>query len=252
MNIEQANLPRVTYTNTASDFEPLQKMMDAELPRFRQQLGAHWSNRIEGRNDDEGTRYECRSPIDRRLLLATGTEPSPAAIRRAVAAARRGADVWGQMRWQERVVAMRRFARVLDAHKYKLAMAVLYETGKMRLEALGETEEAVALIEHYCDQMEANNGFIHDPVTAGSGEKAQVVLRPYGVFAVISPFNYPTALVAGMVGAALVTGNAVILKASPQAVLTAGMFTAAVEEAKLPPGTFNLLCGEASGPLLVN
>jgi 1-pyrroline-5-carboxylate dehydrogenase len=76
-------------------------------------------------------------------------------------------------------------------------------------------------------------------------------LRPYGVFAVISPFNYPVGLVANMVGAALVAGNTVVLKASPQAALSAGMFAAAVEEAGLPAGAFNLLMGEESGPRLV-
>lgn len=251
MTVQPRDFPRVTYTNTNANFESLHAMLDAELPRFRQSLGKTWANRIAGKADDDGRKYECRSPLDRNLLLARVVEPSPMAVTRSVQAARQAFEVWGTKPWQERVEAMRAVAKSIDRHKYELAMAVIYEVGKTRIEALGETEEAVALIEHYCDQMEKNRGFVDTAVAAGPAENAQTLLRPYGVFAVISPFNYPVGLVANMVGAALVAGNTVVLKASPQAGLSAAMFGAAVEEAGLPFGAFNLLMGEESGPRLV-
>src|ERR1022692_1973504 len=104
---------------------------------------------------------------------------------------------------------MQRFARELDRRKYELAMAVVYEVGKTRLEALGETEEAVALVEYYCDQVMRRDGFV-EAAWEGSGERSQTLLRPIGVFGVIAPFNYPVALSVNMMSAAMVAGNAVV------------------------------------------
>ncbi len=245
-------LPRVTYTNTSADYSPLHELLDRELPKFRSGLGREISNFIGGRDDREGAPYEAVSPLDSRLRLGTFIEPTQAAISRAVAAARKASDVWSYLPWTERVAAMRRFADVIDRRKYELAMAVIYEVGKNRMEALGETEEAVALVRHYCDQLEQNQGFIEKGVAAGAGETARTSLKPYGVFAVISPFNYPVGLVANMVGAALVAGNTVVLKASPQSAVSASMFVKAANEAGLPDGVLNLLCGSQSGPRLVD
>lgn len=251
MSIAPQDLPRVTYTSTGTDYGPLHDLLDLRLPAFRAALGQTHLNRIAGAEDREGRLYEVRSPLDDRLLIGRFVEADAAAVARAVAAARAAIPAWGGLPWERRVEQVRAFARALDAAKYELAMSVLYEVGKSRLEALGEVEEAIALLDHYADQMEAQSGYVERPVPSGAGETAQVLLRPYGVFAVIAPFNYPAALVAGMVGAALVAGNSVLLKPSPNAGLTASLLVQAGERAGLPPGTLNLLCGEAAGPLLV-
>ncbi len=256
MSIDQlerdvAVLPRVTYTNTTADFEPVQKLLDADLPAFRVGLGQEVPNLIAGREDRDGAAYEVRSPLDERLRLATCFEPSPAAVTRAVSAARAAFAEWGTLPWRDRLAHMRRFAEAVDRRKYELAMAVVYEVGKNRMEALGETEEAVALIQHYCDQLESRDGFQEKAAPAGPGETAQTILKPFGVFAVIAPFNYPVGLVANMVSAALVAGNTVVLKASPNSGLTASLFTRIAGEAGLPAGCINLLCGTTSGARLV-
>lgn len=246
------NLPRVTYTNAAGDYSSLHALLDAELPRHRASLGGGYPSRIGGADDWDGVRYEVRSPFDDRILLGAFLEPSPAAVTRAVAAARNAVTQWGRLAWRERLALMRKFARVVDEQKYELAMAALYECGKTRMEALSESEEAVSLIEYYCDQLEENKGFAHDPAGSSSAETAQVSLRPYGVFAVISPFNYPVALVTNMVAAALIAGNTVVLKASPNSGLTASMFVKLAEQAGLPQGTLNFLCGTQAGQRLVS
>jgi 1-pyrroline-5-carboxylate dehydrogenase len=78
------------------------------------------------------------------------------------------------------------------------------------------------------------------------GEATEVVLRPYGVFAVIAPFNYPIALATSMVTGALLGGNTVVFKPSPRAGLTGRMLIGVFEEAGLPAGAVNLVCGGAS------
>jgi 1-pyrroline-5-carboxylate dehydrogenase len=249
--LQNAEFPRVNYTNTAADFSSLHRMLDQELPRFRATLGGRFANRVEGREEWEGEAYTVASPLDDRLLLGTFVEPSDVVVAKAVAAARRGAPGWGSLPWRERVAIMRDVARAIDRDKYELAMAALYEAGKTRIEALGESEEAVNLIEHYCDQLELNDGFVQPAVNSASAEQAQVHLKPFGVFAIVAPFNYPLALVANMAGAALVAGNAVVIKASPAAGLTASMLVKTMEGAGLPEGVINLLCGETSGRRLV-
>jgi len=244
-------LPRVTYTSIPSDLEPIHAMFELELPRFRARLGAHWPNRVGGAADTDGSEYTATSPIDSRLVLGTYVEASADAVGRAVAAARRGFERWGRTPWQERVAGVRRFARALDRHKHELALAVVYEVGKTRLEALGETEEAVALADYYCDQMATRGGYVED-AWEGNGERAQTLLRPSGVFGVIAPFNYPVALSVNMMSAAMVAGNAVVFKPSPNAGLTAGMLARVFDESGLPPGVFNMVCGIDAGRHLVD
>ena len=77
------------------------------------------------------------------------------------------------------------------------------EIGKVRTEAIAEVEEAVDLIETYCGQMEEHGGYVHELGQLVPDERNRSVLRPYGVFAVIAPFNFPVALAAGMTSAAL-------------------------------------------------
>jgi 1-pyrroline-5-carboxylate dehydrogenase len=251
MTLAPQDLPRVTYTGTDADLAPLHDFLDTWLPAFRAALGRTHANRIAGIEDRDGPVYEVRSPLDHRLPIGRFVAAGEAAVARAVAAARAALPAWAGLPWEQRVQRIRAFARALEATRYELAMAVLYEVGKNRLEAMGEVEEAVALLDHYAAQMTARSGYVEPPVPSGAGETAQVLLRPYGVFAVIAPFNYPSALVTGMVGAALVAGNTVVLKPSPESGLTASLFVEAGERAGLPPGTLNLLCGEAAGPLLV-
>ena len=78
-----------------------------------------------------------------------------------------------------------------------------YEAGKNRLECVGDVEESADLIEYYCVQLEQHDGFQTRLGTLGPNEENASVLRPYGVWAVISPFNFPLALAAGPAGGAL-------------------------------------------------
>ena len=241
---DTARLPRITYTDVPADLEPIHAWFDASLPPFRAGLGKTWPNVIGGLSDSDGAPYTAVSPIDAQITLGTYAEASNAATDRAVSAARPS-----HAPPRARVEQMRRFAQLLDEAKHELAMAILFEVGKTRLEALGEAEEAVGLVRYYCDEMERNDGFAAKP-WEGKNERSQTILRPLGVFAVIAPFNYPVALAINMMSAALVAGNAVVFKPSPNAGLTAGMVAALFQAAGLPDGVFNCVCGDAAGKRL--
>lgn len=246
------SLSRVTYINPPADLEPHHRMLDRELPRFRSELGKSWANYIGGEKDADGVSYQAFSPVDSERLLASFIEPSAAAISRAVKAARNTQPVWGRTPWRERLVQLRRVRDLLDTRKYELAMAVMHEAGKTRVEAMAETEEAVALLDYYCDEIERRNGYVEPANSAMAGETSQTLLGPIGVMAVICPFNYPVALSVGMIAPALVAGNAVVAKWSPAAGLTGSMLAEIFTCEHLPAGAFNSLCGTESGPRLVD
>src|SRR4029078_9828112 len=119
-----------------------------------------------------------------------------------------------------------------------------FECGKNRLEALGEVEEAAELICFYSQTMEDNDGY--DRAMDNLGDAAvhtRSILRPHGVFGVISPFNFPMALAAGPSGAALMAGNTVVFKPASATPLSAVNLIHAYEDAGVPAGVINLVMG---------
>ena len=157
-------------------------------------------------------------------------------MRDAVAAARRGAPAWAATPWQERVAILERAADQISEHRDELAALMAMEVGKNRLEALGDVEESADLIRYYCHQMTEHDGFELPMGRLNPVEETSDVMRPYGVWAVISPFNFPMALSAGPIGAALVAGNTVVLKPSEQGVFTGLMTCQALWVAGRPGG----------------
>ncbi len=243
-------LPRVTYSNVAADFGPLHDWLDVELPKFRANLGGACPNLIAGAADRDGTEFTVTSPIDRSLVIGRFVDAGDAAVKRAVAAAHAALPGWSARPWPERVALLRRFASEVAARKYELSMAALFEVGKSRLEAVGEAEEAVDLVNYYCDEMERNQGFVRAMARAVPQEETRCLLRPVGVFAVISPFNFPVALPCNLIGACLVSGNTAVFKPSPGSSLTGKLLMDCALSAGLPAGVLNLVCGESAGPRL--
>ena len=246
------NLPRVTYSNVGVDFTPVHDKLDGLIPDFKKGLGRSWPNLVGGRADRDGVVYKAASPIDDRIVLGEFIEAAPAAIDRAVAAAKAAYPAWSSLAWQERVSVLRRVAGILARRKYELGIACLIEVGKSRMEAMGEAEESHDLIAYYCDEMERNQGFTRDMARAFPQEGTLVTLRPVGCFGVIAPFNFPLALSVSMIAGALLGGNTVVYKPSPKAGLTGGLLVEALHEAGVPPGVVNLVCGEAAGRRLVD
>jgi 1-pyrroline-5-carboxylate dehydrogenase len=121
---------------------------------------------------------------------------------------------------------------------------VAYEVGKSRLEALGEVEEAADLIRYYSDVYERNDGYEHAMDNLGDPTvHTKSVLRPFGVFAVISPFNFPMALAMGPAAGAMMGGNTVVLKPASAASLSGLLLAEAIRDAGVPDGVFNIVCG---------
>src|SRR4029077_2549954 len=118
------------------------------------------------------------------------------------------------------------------------------EVGKPRLEAPGEVEEAADLIRYYAKTAEDNAFYDHPMDNLGDATvHTRTILRPHGVFAVISPFNSPMALAVGPSAAAMMAGNTVVFKPASAGAMTAIAILEAYRDAGVPDGVFNLVMG---------
>jgi len=144
---------------------------------------------------------------------------------------------------------LRRAGQLIEERVYQIGAAVALEVGKNRMEALGEVQETADLIHWYCDQMEEHGGFAralpNDPLK-GFVSRNRTVLKPYGVWVVIAPFNFPFALAGGAVGAALVAGNTVVFKTASDTALAGWLLAEVLRDAGVPPGVCNYVSGEGA------
>jgi 1-pyrroline-5-carboxylate dehydrogenase len=131
----------------------------------------------------------------------------------------------------------------MDERKFDIAAAITYEVGKVRTEALAEVWEAVDAIKVFARSMEENDGYVKKMGPGGPGEDCKMVMKPYGVWPVVSPFNFPFMLANGMSSGALITGNTVVLKPTSAAPLTALMLYNSYRDAGVPAGAVNFVTG---------
>jgi 1-pyrroline-5-carboxylate dehydrogenase len=234
---------RVTYATLSADNEELHTAYEAGLQRARSWLGTTVSGSVDGKPLTGGPLFTLTSPGDTALTLGHVHAATNADVEDAVRAASGTARRWARTPWPDRVAVLRAAADLISERSNELAALMSLEVGKNRLESLGDVEEAADLIRYYCQQVEDHDGFTAPMGTLNPNERNTSVLRPYGVWAVISPFNFPMALAAGPAGAALAAGNTVVLKPSPQGSFTAIKLYECFRDAGLDPGVLHVLPG---------
>jgi 1-pyrroline-5-carboxylate dehydrogenase len=248
---------RLTYSTMFDPPPELHERFEASLARLRSQLGGDYPQWIDGAPRAGRAHFEVRSQIDRNWLLgrfARGAAQDAADAVGAAVGAQRG---WAATPWRERVRLLRRVATLIEERVYHISAAVALEVGKNRMESLGEVQETADLFSWYCDQMEANEGFDrvlpNDPL-AGFVSCNRTVLKPYGAWAVIAPFNFPFALAGGPIGAALVAGNTVVFKTATDTTWSGWLLLEVLRDAGLPAGVVNYVSGAGSevGAAVVN
>jgi 1-pyrroline-5-carboxylate dehydrogenase len=237
-------MTKITYTSTNVDLEVFHRDFDAALAGVRAAAGGEHPNIIGGEPvTAPGAPLVDVTPIDTSLVLGRFAAARPAEVDRAVTAARAAQPDWARTPWRRRVETLRRAAALIRERKFALAALMSLEVGKNRLEAMGDAEESADLIEYYCQQLEDANGFVREMAKVTPVERNIDVLRPYGVFACIAPFNFPLALSTGMSAAALVAGNAVVYKPSEDTPWTGLKLYEIYRDAGLPPGVFHFVVG---------
>jgi 1-pyrroline-5-carboxylate dehydrogenase len=235
---------KITYTTASGDLAEFHHRFDTAVAQIRETSGGLHPFYIDGAAVETGEEpLVDRSPIDTSFVLGRFAAATSAHVETAVAAAKRAQPAWGRRPWQERVAILHRAAALIRERKYELAALMSLEVGKSRLESMGDAEESADLIDYYCGQVEEADGFVRPMARITPVERNTDVLRPYGVFACIAPFNFPLALSAGMSSAALVAGNAVVYKPAEDTPWTGLKLYEIYRDAGLPPGVFNLLVG---------
>jgi 1-pyrroline-5-carboxylate dehydrogenase len=237
---------RVTYaTLAAGQTEDFRRHYDDAVLRVRGSFGGRHGHVVDGREVEMGADvHEDRSPIDTRLLIGTFPNGTADEVDGAVRAARAGYPTWSRRPWTERVAILRRAADLIEQRGFDLSALVSLEAGKSRLEAMGDVTETADLDRYYCEQMERNHGFDRPMAQFSPNEETRSVLRPYGVWAVISPFNFPAALLGGPAAGALVAGNTVVLKPSTETPLTALLLCRIFLEAGVPGNALQIVFGQ--------
>ena len=238
---------RVTYATMSADDDALHEAYDRGIEEAEARLGAEHPFYVDGDDRAGSGVHTATSPIDRDVVIGRFAQATPDDVSDAVAAARAFAPRWAATPWQERVALLMRAADLISERRNVLAALMAYEVGKNRLEALGDVEESADLIRYYCHEMEANQGFDQPMKRLSPNEATRDVMLPYGVWGVISPFNFPMALAAGPTGAALVAGNTVVLKPSNTGVLSGLEFWRTMIQAGIPPSAFHVVTG--AGPV---
>jgi 1-pyrroline-5-carboxylate dehydrogenase len=234
---------KVTYSTLASPDPLLHQYFDEAVAQARANLGQTLPMLINGEWVHAAKTFAKITPIDTSVVIGHFQSASTADVNRAVAAAKAAFPGWRDTPWQERIAILRKAADLISDRLFEIGAVVSLEIGKNRLEALGDVEEAADLIRYCCDSMEENNGFDHTLKAESDKHHNRSVLKPHGVWGVISPFNFPAALSAGPTGAALVTGNTVVQKPAEDGPYTAVLLAQCFVDAGIPTGVFNMVTG---------
>lgn len=198
---------------------------------------------IGDRNVTTKESFTTVSPADTRLATGSWAAGDRSHARDAIAAAKQGLAAWSATPWQKRADILDRAADLYVQDFYKLCAVMSLEAGKTRYEASIDVDEAIDFLRYYALTMREMNGFDVAMGKPFPNESCRSVRKPWGVFAVICPFNFPIAITTGMAAAALVTGNTAILKPSGKGVLSGWWVFTLLKKAGVPDGALHFLTG---------
>ena len=229
-----------------------QEKMRAALREQRKQFARKVPLTINGEKIWTDNMFSSVNPSQPDQIVGYAAEAGVPEAERAVAAARMAFEKWRRTSFEERCQLLERAAEILERRRFELSALEVFEVGKPWAQADGDIAEAIDFCTFYARQMR----LMGQPRLTQNvpGEESYQHYWPRGVALVIAPWNFPMAILCGMVSAALVTGNTVIMKPSEQSVIIGAMLMEIYEEAGVPPGVLNFLNGKGSviGAHMVN
>jgi len=240
---------RLTYATMFNPPDAMHERFEAAMATVRADLGKRHALFIDGADRDAAHHTARVSPIDSDLHLGDFALANASDVEAAMAAAHAAFPAWRATPAAERARLVRRVGDVMEERVYEIAAALTLEVGKNRMEALGEAQETVDFFRHYADDYEGASGYdlvLPDDPLDGVKSHNRSTMRPYGVWAVIAPFNFPLALAGGPAAAALVTGNTVVVKCASDTPWAGRLLADCLRDAGLPPGVFNYLSGSGA------
>ena len=230
----------------AGKTEEFHQAYEAAVEKVQQEFGRKHPMYIDGKEVWARETFKDASPIHTKLVLGIFQKGSRQHAKQAVAAARKAFPKWSETPWQERIRIFRRAADIISERKFSYSALMSFENGKNRFEAFADVDETADLVRWYCEEMEVNRGYEYEMGMFMAGEKTKSVLKPYGVWASVAPFNFPFAIACGMSAGAMITGNTVAFKPASDTPYMGWEICKLLHEAGLPPGVFNYVTGPGS------
>ncbi len=238
---------KITYSAVNADMTEFHKEFDKALVWARSEMGKDHPLYIDYKAvPGTGEALVDTSPINNDWILGRFAAASVAQVGIAVDSAKKAQKAWARMPWRDRLKIMHAAAEEIRRRKFQIGAVMSLEVGKSRMEAMGDAEESADLIDYYCSIVEENNGFVKPLGKLMPNEKTADVLRPFGVFVCIAPFNFPMALSTGMSSAALMAGNTVVYKPAQDTPWTGLMLYECYKAAGIPTGVFHYITGKGS------
>lgn len=245
--------------NKEAEFD---KLFNQAIEKAKQSFGSKYPMHINGKTIYTQEQLIEQSPIDRSIIIGYFQKANRDHAKQAIEAASIAFEAWASLNYKERANIFRKIAKAFSEQKFELAAILSYENGKSRYESIGEVDEAIDFINYYTNELEINKGFARKTHSSGAYQKIEkgfqgapgeeenvtIMLKPYGVFGVIAPFNFPLSISVGMSVGALITGNTVVFKPSTDnmTLLTALKIYEIFKNNGLPDNVFNLVTGPGS------
>jgi 1-pyrroline-5-carboxylate dehydrogenase len=218
--------------------------MERALKTVACELGRSHDLLIDGKARRAGNTFQSINPSRKDQVIGEFARADPAHVDLAVQAAERAFKSWSRVPAAERAQILFKTAAEMRRRRHELSAWMVYEVGKTWPEADADTNEAIDFLEFYGREALRYDGA--QAITPVAGERNGVFYIPLGVCAVIPPWNFPLAILAGMTSAAIVAGNTVVLKPSSDAPAVAARFTELMSAQDLPSGVLNLVTGAGS------
>jgi 1-pyrroline-5-carboxylate dehydrogenase len=220
------------------------RAMQAALNHVAAQLGREYDLIIGGRHVRTDSKIRSLNPARPSQVVGIHQKAGAEHAEEAMTAALQAFETWSRVPTSERVSLILGAAKIIRDRKFEFCAWLTYEVGKNWAEADADVAETIDFLEFYAREalrLAAATTPIQYP-----GERNQLLYIPLGVGAVIPPWNFPFAIMAGMTAASIVTGNTVILKPSSDSPTIAAKFVEVLEEVGLPPGVVNFCPGSGA------
>ncbi|HEY4361767.1 MAG TPA: L-glutamate gamma-semialdehyde dehydrogenase [Bryobacteraceae bacterium] len=216
----------------------------AAIAKVRAELGREYDLVIGGRRIRTEEKLRSINPARPSEIVGVHQKAAEQHVAPAIQAALTAFDSWKRVPAQDRAALIFRVAQILRERKFEFNAWLVLEVGKNWDEAEADTCEAIDFCELYART--ALHLDAAEPLVQLPGERDKLHYIALGVGAVISPWNFPLAIMAGMTVASIVSGNTVVLKPSSDSPTIAAKFFDALEEAGLPPGVVNFCPGSGA------
>jgi 1-pyrroline-5-carboxylate dehydrogenase len=215
--------------------------MRAAVEKVRGQLGREYDLIIGGKRVKTADKIKSLNPAKPSQIVGLHQKAGKEQVEPAMQAALRAFESWSRTPVEERAGLLFRVAEIIRDRKFEFGSWMVFEVGKNWAEADADIAETIDFAEFYAH--EALRLAKAEPPVQLPGERDLLHYIPLGVGAVIPPWNFPSAIMAGMTLASIVAGNTVILKPSSDSPTIAAKFVEALEEAGMPEGVVNFCPG---------